>query len=337
MNQKSFCNVVSAPQMRPPHGARLVQMRKTSFHALATLPQQTPAAIALNAPPIAVYRVPFFTPTRPVPFPGLVVGGNDATVFSRGIQTVRTNSTINAAQAEGAYELTPILSLDGKYLNSLYRTSTSLAGPGQNAFLFNTNFQTINVGPRVFVTSRDTVTMAYQYLRSDFSRANVASSFQTHGATLGWTRVLAPTLTASAMGGFTVFQGGNVQYLADAMLEWKYQRGATTVHYSRSVFPSFFIAGLPLLSQLVTVSASYNVTPSLTVLGSGSYAKNESVPNPILSFESYAITGSVTYTINRYFSAVASVTRSNYTSTFAATESSFNRNVASLSLRGEWK
>jgi hypothetical protein len=120
-------------------------------------------------------------------------------------------------------------------------------------------------------------------------------------------------------------------------MEWKHSHGAAMLRYSRSVFPSFFVVPVPLLSNVITATGTYLITGQLSVTGSASYAKNESSSGQIqLSFDSYSTTATLNYSITRTITAIASITHSEFSQSFRGSDLTFNRNVASLSLRGEW-
>ena len=68
------------------------------------------------------------------------------------------------------------------------------------------------------------------------------------------------------------------------------------------------------------------------------YALNESVPDSsLLQFESFSVTPSGSYQINRVIRATLSYTRSSFTQKFSGAGTSFDRNVVLLSFVAEWK
>src|SRR4051795_252531 len=56
MNQQALQDVRVPTQMRPPHPARVIDMREGPFDALAPLPHQAASAGATHATSIAIYR-----------------------------------------------------------------------------------------------------------------------------------------------------------------------------------------------------------------------------------------------------------------------------------------
>jgi hypothetical protein len=284
----------------------------------------------------------YATTPQPLAFIGPQTGNEVPDAFVRGIQAARANTTTNMLMAMGGYELTPASSLNITYMRSTIEFGQTHATPTVGGF-FNTTYQTITAGPQVRVSPMDTLGLNYQYLQSTFTRgvgnASFSSGFSTHGGTLTWHRILTQTLTASAAGGLTLVDNGSsqsLQYLADAQVEWKYQNGGAKVHYSRAIFPSFFIVATPLLSQVISLSASYTLTANLMATGVVSYAVNESVGNALLRYESRSASLSFNYIITRWLTGIAAARVSSYNSTFGATEMDFDRNTITLSLRGAW-
>jgi hypothetical protein len=286
-----------------------------------------------------------FTP-KPLAFIGPSAGSDVPDSFVRGIQAQRANSRTNMAMATGSYVLTPWISLQGSYTYSIMRFGTAFNAPSSaqatsTASFFNTSYQNYSVGPEFQVTPLDSLSTFYQGSRSHFSQGgSFNSSFQTQGGTAGWKHTFTPTLTADASAGLTQIEtGGNtaLTYLANASLEWKHEHGVATIRYSRSIFPSFFIVAVPLLSNVVTASGTYLITGQLSATGSANYARNESTSGQTqLSFDSYSATAMLNYSITRTITAIASFTHSEFMQSFAGRDLTFNRNVVSLSLRGEW-
>ncbi|MBA3753830.1 MAG: outer membrane beta-barrel protein [Nitrospira sp.] len=286
-----------------------------------------------------------FTP-KPLAFIGPSTGSEVPDTFVRGIQAQRANSRTNMAMVTGAYLFTPSVSLQGSYTNSMMRFGTAFNAPnsaqsGASSF-FNTSFQNYNIGPQFQITPLDSLSVNYQGSRAHFSqtRSSFSSKFETQGGTVGWKRTFTPTLIADASAGLTQIgtdANATLTYLANGSLEWKHEHGGAMLKYSRSVFPSFFVVAVPLLSQVITLSGTYGLSSNLSITGSANYARNESTGGQVqLSFDSYSTSMSLNYTITRSISAIASFTHSQFTQSFIGNEFSFNRNVVSLSLRGEW-
>ena len=130
--------------------------------------------------------------------------------------------------------------------------------------------------------------------------------------------------------------GESVRYLVTASLDKKFQNTDASLSYSRGVYPSFFLSGLPLLSQVVTATVSHRLTALLTVTANGNYAKNESVPAGILAFESYGVTVGLNYKVSRVLNAALSYTNSEYKSHSLGQSARFDRNMVMVMLTAEW-
>ncbi|WP_447986158.1 hypothetical protein [Nitrospira sp. Nam74] len=280
-----------------------------------------------------------FTP-KPLAFIGPESGSEVPDTFVRGIQASRANALMNMAMATAAYQFTPGVTLQGTYTHSIMRFGTVLVQPSVGRF-FDTTFQNYSIGPQFQVTALDVLSLNYQGSRAEFGQDGVfSSSFKTQGGTLGWNRKLTSTLTGNGSVGLTQIGSGSsatITYVVDASLQWQREYGGAMLRYSRSVFPSFFVVAVPLLSQVITVSTTYNLSGDLSLTGSANYARNESTSGQIpLNFDSYALSMSLSYTITRSISAIGSFTHSQFSQSFSGSDLTFNRNVASLSLRGEW-
>jgi hypothetical protein len=222
-----------------------------------------------------------FTP-KPLAFIGPTTGSEVPDTFVRGIQASRANSRTNVAAGTGGYQLSPMVSLQGNYTYSTMRFGTIFAQPnlltpqqGAGSF-FSTTFQNYSIGPQFQVTPLDSLSVTFQGSRADYTNAGLSRpSFVTKGGTVGWMRLLTPTLTANGSGGFTQVGSGpstTLTYLANASLEWRHEHGGAVLRYNRSVFPSFFIVPVPLVSQVFTVSGSYTLTGNISLNGSANYA-----------------------------------------------------------------
>jgi hypothetical protein len=140
-------------------------------------------------------------------------------------------------------------------------------------------------------------------------------------------------------GGFAVFSTSNdLQYVGSASLLWDGQDTALTLSYRRMIAPSFSVAAVALLSQVVGVTATHHVTESFSVVLNGTYANNHSIPDSsLLIFESYSVTPSAQYKVNRVMTAALSYTHSMFNRTFSSQEANFDRNVVVLRIFAEWQ
>lgn len=282
----------------------------------------------------------YYTPQAPA-FAAPSGGGEVPESFVRGIQTQRANSRTNAGKVELSYSISPLVDVTSTYKDQRIQFGNAISTPDgfvQGGFI-DTTFQTVTSGPVVKVTPTDTVMLSHLYQKGTFQFGGSTSTFSTQGAMAGWARSFTPTLTGSVQGGFAVLSTSNdLQPLVAGSLEWRQRDTDVTLSYSRAIVPSFFLLNTPLLSQVVSGTVTHRLKEFLSVSLSANYALNQSVPDSsLLKFESYSLTPSVAYTINRTMTATLSYTRSQFQQMFSSEEFRFDRNVVLLSLVAEWK
>jgi hypothetical protein len=280
-----------------------------------------------------------YTPQPPA-FAAPTDGGEISESSLIGIQAQRANSSANAGTVAASYAVSPLLRFTSTYKDQRIQFGSPVSTPtgGIQGRLIDTTFQTVTSGPVLKVSPMDTLTLSHQYQKGTFDFQG-SSGFSTQGAIAGWTRLVAPTLTASMTGGVVVFSTtNNLQYVGSASLLWEGQDTDLRLSYTRMIRPSFFIAAVPLLSQVVAATATHHVTESFSVLLNGNYAINQSIPDSsLLKFESYSVTPSVLYKVNRVMTATLSYTHSVFDRTSSSQEFSFDRNIVMLRIFAEWK
>lgn len=277
-----------------------------------------------------------YTPETPS-FMTSQTGNQVPSSFILGIQASRANTFSNRGEAISGLALSQTVNWKTSYLHQYLKFGTPLVAPVAGT-LFNTTFQTVNTGPQWQVSPNDTVSLTYQYVKSTFTQGGgFGGGFETNGGLIGWTKVFSPQLTASVSAGLTVFPSGEVQHLENASVEWTSGQNQAHVTYSRSVMPSFFIAGVPLVSNMVLVGGTHNFTGRLSGNLMGSYAKNESVPAGILEFQSYSYGPRMEYGVTESIKVSVSYTHSKFGQQFASRNFDFSRDQVMLTLHGEWK
>ena len=258
-----------------------------------------------------------------------------------GIQARRANATTNAGTVAASYAISSRLSFNSTYIDRRirYENPTATSTGGVEGDLIDTTFQTVTSGPVLNLSSIDTVTLSHQYQKGTFDVQGSKSGFSTQGALAGWTSLVTPTVTVNMTGGVAIFSfSSNLQYVGSASLRWEGQDADLMLSYKRLIAPSFFIASVPLLSQVVSATATHHVTSSFSIALDGRYAINQSVPDSsLLSFESYSLTPSMRYELSRIVSATLSYTHSMFSRTSLSQESIFDRNLVMLRIFAEWK
>jgi len=110
-----------------------------------------------------------------------------------------------------------------------------------------------------------------------------------------------------------------------------------TLSYSVGVFPSIFLAAVPLLSQTVTVTTAHPLTERLSVTGGANFARNDSTSSGSnISFMSYQGDVSVNYLLTSTLKASAVGAYGHYDQQVMSTAVDFDRKVLMLMITKVW-
>ena len=283
-----------------------------------------------------------YTPQPPAFLSPQAQLAGQSNVFATGIQVVRADSIQNTATVTGAYTLTPIVSLRGSYAYGFIDFGDSLATPAEGT-LFDTSYQNATLGINGQVTRRDSVNVNYTYTKSNFGAGSGGvSEFTTHGILLGWNHAFTPTLRGALTGGPTATDVGTgsvpLAFTGTASLTWTQRAANFTFLYTRAVTPSYSVAATALISDTVGVSIASPLTARLSMSAVLNYARNESEVNQVpLSYESYGGTITFTYALAPRITALASYSYNWFNQTFETGTSQFDRQLATLTIRAEWR
>src|SRR5206468_3965119 len=108
-----------------------------------------------------------------------------------------------------------------------------------------------------------------------------------------------------------------------------------TLSYSVGVFPSIFLAAVPLLSQTVTVTTAHPLTERLSVTGGANFARNDSTSSGSnISFMSYQGDVSVNYLLTSTLKASAVGAYGHYDQQVMSTAVDFDRQPKKMADRG---
>ena len=261
--------------------------------------------------------------------------GPGANPYVIGIQAFRANSSSNSGSVAGTYRWLPSTDLETSYTNSLIRFGSTFVS-GTQSTLLNSNLQRVTGGFTFRISARDTTNLLYQYSEA---RYEVFPSFTTHGVSVSYTRLLTPSATLMVGGGPTVVNPGNsLNYTGTASLSWRATQADTLrVLYTRAFAPSFFLTASALVSNTVTGTVTHQLGERLNLTASANYAQSESVPTQVLSFRSFGASASVNYQLTRWISASVAYDYSDFRNQFQGQSFAFDRNVATLSLKGSWR
>lgn len=277
-----------------------------------------------------------FTP-RPPAFAAPEVGNVAPASFVRGIQSSRANSFSNVAEAKGSYSLRSNTDILASYTHQMIRFGNAFVAPPFGRY-FDTTFQIFTAGPEVQVSSTDILSIQYQWQKGSFDGGGFGGGFSTQGGFAEWRRSLTPNLTMDLTGGLTVISEGNsLQYIGSASLDWVHENTTAKASYSRTVVPSFFIGGLPLLSEMASASMRHKFTEKLAMFSGLDWADNRAVPDPILTMKSQSVRAGLDYTLTDWATLTTYYTYGQFKYIFFGQVADFDRHQLWLTLRLVWK
>ena len=277
-----------------------------------------------------------YSPQPPAFYAPVATGTSGAENFARGIQGVRANSLFNVLTLNAGYAFNPMTSLRANLTHQYMRFGSTFATPAGGGY-FGTQYLVAGVGPQFALSARDNVSVQATYTAAYYS----AGGFELMGVTLGWQRKFSQRFSSNITAGVSKFLGGtiteNIQYVGSASASWQERSTLTTVSFSRSVFPSFYVSAAPLISNVASLSVNHQFTQKFTGTISGNYAQNESVSGPPLKFISYFVSANLNYSFTKRL--IGSTTYSHFisNSTSSGQNIDFNRDVFIVSIRYEWR
>lgn len=279
-----------------------------------------------------------YTPQPPAFLNPQARAGGQSDTFARGIPVARADSIQNTSAITGTYTLLPRVSLNARYAYSFMKFFNIYATPDAGT-LFDTTNQTANIGVQTTVTRQDNLNASYTYALSSFSQG---AGFTSHSGTLTWAHRFTPTLSGSLAGGATAAVpdsgASSLNFTSSASLNWMQGKTPMSLNFSRAVTPSYAVVATALISDTVSVSASYPLTARLSTSGSANYAQNSSSFTSV-SLSSYSVGGTfgLSYVLLPGINADLSYNYNHYKQDFQGTSSEFDRHAATLAISAMWR
>ena len=260
---------------------------------------------------------------------------NSEDVFAQGLLFERRKNLTNIGTVMASYDTTATTSLNASYTYSILRFQGSPTTQGLS--LFNTTSQTGTVGGTARLSDLDTVNVRYAHTETDFMRGTTSSFFKFDSATVGWSRLLTPNLSAQVGGGGVIVSTGLTTYLANAALMMNFTNSSATLSYARSVVPSFIGAGEPLISDRITLSSSQMVARQWRVAESVGYVHTARAGgNNGLTFDALNAGGDIQYWMTSIWAASLSYNYTKFTRESGSVNTDFDRHVIMLSVIASW-
>jgi len=198
------------------------------------------------------------------------------------------------------------------------------------------------VGGTAQLSGLDTLNVNYAHTQTERtpsspSSSSPSSSFIIDSATIGWSRILTPNLSAELGGGGILISPGLTAYAANAALIMKSLNNSGTIGYSRSAFPSFFSGGGVLVGDFYSLSAIQKIDQQWQLSEVASYAHTSSGGGfNVLTYDSFVVGGDIQYWVTSIWSTSLNYSYTKFTTDFGSVKTDFDRQVITLSVRATW-
>jgi hypothetical protein len=291
-----------------------------------------------------------YTPTAPgfsAPLAGTSPGSpvNIQNVYAQGLLTSRVNNVVNTANASGSYTITPLTSLNASYSYMILQFGSSPIT--QTTQLFDTTTHNGTVGAKTQVTALDSLLVNYSYSQSELvPHASTASTAQTfaqlfrsQSATLGWSRIFTPSITAQVGGGIIVIDPGITTYAMNASMVLNTPNNIATISYNRSAYPGFLGVPVPLISDVLSLSAIQKLALDWELNETATFSHLASAGSgPVaITYNSYFAGIDLYYWITTMWSTALSFDYMNFDSETAGVKSNFDRYAVTFSIKATLK
>lgn len=272
--------------------------------------------------------------------------GNVSNIYAQGLLGYRTNNLINNAAAMTSYAVTPTTSLNASYSYSIIRFGSSQAASATQPLLFDTTTQAVTVGGSTKLSALDTMTVTYSHSLSEFTPHSTSAisttslpsaSFKVDSASLGWSRILTPYLTAQVGGGGILIDPGITTYSANASLMMNVPNHLATITYARSAYPGYVGVGQALITDIVSLTARQTIDPQWQLGESANYAHSSGGGGSTASkFTTYSASVNLSYWVTRVWSTALNFSYMNFDQAYGSTKSNLDRYVVTFSVNAVW-
>ena len=266
--------------------------------------------------------------------------------FISGIQAYRNNSLTNNTNILSTYSISPSDQVKASYSYEMMRFFGSQGGASRTgALLFNTNVHGLVAGGDHYYNRTDSIGVSYLFQQMSFDPSVGGSSGMSavvNGAMATLRKSISRELTAEVSPGAAILTSlpGKLQWTMAARLDWQSALVNAQVSYTRGIFPGFFLAGGALISDVVTLSLSRNLTSQWSIGSQTNYSTSRSLGagSGSVGFESYGESLSASYTLYPGFIATATATWDRFTyGSVSSLDQVVNRHTAMISFRADWE
>ena len=230
-----------------------------------------------------------------------------ADVVGGGLVTFRRSALYNTTTVNGSFPLSRDVSLEGGYIFSLRRfTSSTAGGDVTGANFFNTFTNTWFGGPRYNLTRNDSVAALYRQTFATQEASGGGRRFNTNIITLegDYTKVF-PEWTFSARGGVTFVEPAGRSFPSGSItVTTKPERDTVLgLTLSRQATPSFFLQGGARINYLAQATIRHKIYERLSVQANAGYALSQFFPNTASHFQTITGQSRLEYMLTRNLKA----------------------------------
>lgn len=276
---------------------------------------------------------------------------NPEDAFARGILGFRANNFSNNAGVNFSYVTSPSTQVDLGYSNAIIRYGSSDLTKNSTLPLFDITTHTGTAGGSFSVTANDKLNARYSFSDSTFiaattfaaggaSTVSIDRSFQSHSMLVGWSRIWTPYLKSELGGGGVVITPGLTSWAMDAALVLTIPDYPVTLSYKRSAFPSVFGQGVPVIGNMVSLTAIQRLSYDWQLVESANFSRNDGANDDQSSvrFTTYRGAIDLHYWITRIWSAALSYEYMRFNTEIGGGPSlQFDRHTATLGVKATWE
>ena len=298
--------------------------------------------------------------------PGDPINPQDA--FALGQIAFRTNNLTNNAGANFSYTISPATRVELSYSNGIIRYGASPLRQTITTPLFDITTHTGTVAGIAHITGADTMSVRYSFTDTAFNSVTTITSgvtnttafdraFQSHAALLGWSRVLTPYLASELRGGATVINSNASSNSASSVLTtWAMNADLiftdpnypVTLSFARAAYPSLLGDATPVISNIVSLSASQRLGRDWQLAESANYSQSTGATSANNSganrarFTTYRVGVDLYYWITRVWAASLSYDYMWFDQEFTdlssrRVSSQFDRHSVTLGVKVTWE
>lgn len=275
--------------------------------------------------------------------PAFVTPDSPESDFTRGIQAGRNNSLTNITTAQGSYEMTPLTQFDVNYSfqTRRYIGNPSSDDPSDPIPRFNNTVHSVSAGPMYHISPSHTIGTSYVHRQMSFGStigASTRSASVVHGGVVTWRSTLSRELTAELSPGVSIQTSlpDRLIWTLRAGFRWQDSRTSVSTFYTRGIYPSYLGQAALLVSNLVSATFAYTLSPQWSIGFGANYALNTATGEGGLRFESLGFNGSLRYSFYPGMNLSVTGSHGDFAIEQLGASRNYDRQTGIVAFTGEW-